>query len=122
MNTLDQKIKELSEAIRASRQWQVYQKANQAFQNDKEAKQLLNDFQMAQQTLAIFQQGGFPGQEEQREKVEELLKQVRQNKIIKEWIQSQRDMQILIENLAANISREINFPFSPLQSSGGCCG
>ena len=122
MNNLDQKIKEFSEAIRETKEFQVYEKANEVFKKDKEAQKLLEDFQMAKQTLAIFQQGSFPGQEEQREKVENLLKEVRKNEVIKEWIESQRRLQDLVSRLATILSSDLNFPFTLPQGGGGCCG
>lgn len=122
MNNLDQKIKEFSEAIRETTTFQEYQRANELFQKDKEARKLLEEFQMAQQTLAIFQQGNFPGQEEQKGKAEQLLVQVRNNRIISEWIESQRRLQELVNRLAISLSQDLNFPFTLPQGGGGCCG
>jgi len=121
MNNLDQKIKEFSEAIRETKEFQNYAKANNAFQENKDAQKLLKDFQEAQQTLAIFIQGNFPGQKEQRKKVENLLKEVRKNEIINEWIKTQRNLQALIGNLATALSNDLNFPFTLPQQGGGCC-
>jgi len=122
MNNLNQKIKEFSEAIRETEEFKNYKKTNELFQKDKEARKLLEEFQMAQQTLAIFQQGGFPGQEEQRRKVEQLLAQVRKNKVISEWIESQRRLQDLVAKLATSLSSDLNFPFTLPQGGGRCCG
>lgn len=122
MNNLEQKIKELSEDIRQTKEFQDYQKANEVFQADKAAQKLLADFREAQQTLVIFQQGGFPGQEEQRARTENLLIEVQKNKIINEWIQARNNLQILIGGLARSLNDNLNFPFRPYQQGGGCCG
>lgn len=122
MNNLDQKIKEFSEAIQETKEFQDYAKANKVFQEDKDAQKLLKDFREAQQTLAIFQQGNFPGQEEQREKTENLLNEVRKNKVINEWAQTQKKFQALIARLATVLSNDLNFPFTLPQQGGGCCG
>jgi cell fate (sporulation/competence/biofilm development) regulator YlbF (YheA/YmcA/DUF963 family) len=122
-NNLDQKIKDFSEAIRETKEFQNYAKANKAFQEDKDAQKLLKDFQETQQTLAIFQQGNFPGQEEQKEKTEKLLSEVRKNKVISEWINAQRNFQVLIGDVATTLSNNLGFPFTlPQQGGGGCCG
>jgi cell fate (sporulation/competence/biofilm development) regulator YlbF (YheA/YmcA/DUF963 family) len=95
MNVLEQKIKEVSEAIRATREWQAYHRAKTAFQNDEGAKKLLNDYHMAQQTLSILEQGDFSGQEEQRKTTADLLDRVRQNIIINDHAKGQKDLQAL---------------------------
>jgi len=122
MNNLEQKIKEFSEAIQGTKEFQNYAKANKTFQEDKNARKLLKDFQEAQQTLAVFQQGDFPGKEEEREKTERLLSEVRKNEVIKEWIETQKDLQVLIGRLATTLSNDLNFPFTLPQQGGGCCG
>ncbi len=122
MNNLEQKIKEFIEAIKETKEFQDYQKAAEIYKQDNDAQTLLKDFQMAQQNLAILKQGNFSGQEEQREKVEELQKQVNSNDIIKNWIEKRKKFQDLVDSLATNISSDINFPFIYTQKSKGCCG
>lgn len=123
MNILEQKLKEFCQAIVETKEYQAYKTAAKAYENDKEAQELLNDFQMAQQTLAIFRQGNFPGQEEQKGKVENLSKEVRQNKIINEWVKTQRQLKNLTGDLAISISGNLDFPFTlPPQKGCGCGG
>jgi len=122
MNNFEQKIKEFSEAIRETKEFQAYDRANRTFQEDKNAQKLLKDFQEAQQTLAIFRQGNFPGQKEQKEKTENLLREVQENKVINEWMQKQRYLQALIGNITTMLSNDLNFPFTLPQQGGGCCG
>lgn len=88
MNNLDQKIQEFSQAIRETKECQAYKQAALAYGSDGAAQKLLNDFQMAQQELAILQEGGFSGQEEQKAKYENLLDEVRKNKVINEWFET----------------------------------
>lgn len=120
MNNLDQKTKEFLEAIRQTQEFQDYEKANERFQSDEEAKKLLQDFQAARQNLAILQQGNFPGLEGQKEKTEKLLTEVRKNKVINDWMQSQDKLQKLIGELADFLSNELGFPFTPPQKGCGC--
>ena len=122
MDNLDQKIKEFVQAIKETKEYQAYKKAADIYNNDKAAQKLLSDFQMARQTLDIFQQGNFPGQDEQNQKVENLLKEVRKNSVINEWIQAQRQLQDLIGGLATALSDNIDFPFTLPEKGCGCGG
>jgi cell fate (sporulation/competence/biofilm development) regulator YlbF (YheA/YmcA/DUF963 family) len=123
MNNLDQKIQEFSQAIQETKECQAYKQAALAYGSDMEAQKLLDDFQMAQQELAILQDGGFSGQEEQKTQYESLLDEVRKNKVINEWFESRRQMEILIGDLATALSHDLGFPFSlPPKKSCGCGG
>lgn len=123
MNNLGQKIREFSQAIQETKVCQAYKKAAQIYNNDKKAQILMNDFTMAQQELVILVQGNFSGQEKQKEKLEALLREVRASLVINEWIKSQRQMEILIGDLAIAISNDIGFPFNlPPKKGCGCSG
>ncbi|MDZ7798704.1 MAG: YlbF family regulator [Patescibacteria group bacterium] len=121
MNDLDLKLKEFSQAIRETKKYQTYKKAAEIYEKDQEAQQLLKDFQTAQQNVNIYQQGHFSGLEEQKKEYENLLKEVRKNKVINDWIKTQKDMQKLIGLLAAELSQDINFKFTPPEKRS-CCG
>jgi cell fate (sporulation/competence/biofilm development) regulator YlbF (YheA/YmcA/DUF963 family) len=121
MNNLEQKIKEFSQAIQETRECQVFKKAAQTYDNDKEAQKLMNDFQVAQQQLVILREGNFSGQEEPEKKYEILLKEVRANAAINEFVEARKKMEILVGDLATTVSNEIGFPFNlPPKKSCGC--
>ncbi|GEM_PF-961133 len=123
MNNLDEKAGEFCAAIKETEEWQAYQKAAKIYGDDKGAQILMNDFLMAQQELAILQEGGFSGQEEQKEKFEVLLEQVRKNKAINELANARKKMEALVGDLAVSVSNDIDFPFNLLpKKSCGCCG
>lgn len=121
MNNLDQKTKEFLESIKQTEEFKNYQKANNEFQSDKKAQELLKDVQEAEQTLSILRDGSFEGLEEQKKKTEKLLDEIRKNKIINEWIQSRNKLQSLVGELAAFLSEDIGFTFTPPQKRS-CCG
>jgi cell fate (sporulation/competence/biofilm development) regulator YlbF (YheA/YmcA/DUF963 family) len=120
MEDLNTKIKELSEEILKTKEFRNYEKALTEFQKDKDSKKLFTDFQQAQQKLSILQQGDFPEKEKQREKTEELLNQVKKNEKITNWLQKQRELEILTGEIAKTISKNINFPLTLPQKCGGC--
>ncbi len=120
MENLNKKIKELSEEILKTKEFKTFEKAQEEFEKDKEAKKLFTDFQQAQQKLAILQQGAFPEEEKQREKTKVLLEKVKQNKKITNWLQKNREFEILTGEIATAISKKINFPLNTPKKCGGC--
>lgn len=121
MDDLILKLKEFSQAIQKTKEYQSYKKAAEIYETDQESQKLLKDFQIAQQNVNIYQQGKFSGLEEQEKEYEKLLKEVRKNKAINDWIETQKDVQKLIGLLAAELSQDINFKFTPPERKG-CCG
>ena len=122
MNNLEQKIKDFSEAIRETKEYQAYKKAAEIYNNDKHAQELLNEFNVARQNVAIFRQGNFPGLEEENKKLDDLFKKVKNNNAINDWTKTQAELQLLIGGMATELSNSIEFPFTLPQSGGGCCG
>ncbi len=121
-NVLEKKTKDFIQALTNSPEYQALDKARKEFESDEDAKKLMSDFQETQRTSAIFNQGNFSGAANQKKKLRELQHRLKQNQKINNLIRSQRVFQVLISNLVQNISREIDFPFSPPQTGGGCCG
>ena len=123
MDNLDQKTEEFCQAVQGTKEYQAYRIAAARYGNDKEAQKLLNDLQMAQQELAILQDGNFSGVEEQNKKCEDLLNEVRKNEVINKWIDTQKELAVLIGGLATAISGTLGFPFTlPPKKSCGCGG
>lgn len=119
---LEEKTKDFIQALQDSPEFQSLKKAREEFEKDKEAKDLLSDFQNTQQTYAVFRQGGFPEAADQEKKLRELQYKLQQNKKINNLITSQRKFQIFVSEIVNDISQKINFPFAPQQTGGGCCG
>lgn len=113
--------KDYIKALLETEEITTYSKAVKDFKSDTDAQKLLTDFQEAQQTYAIFRQGGFDGFKEQEEKVRELQGLVQNNHKIQTLIKAQNTVQNLVGDLAGEISQAINFPFAQPQR-GGCCG
>lgn len=121
-HVLEEKTEDFIQALIDSPEYQSLKKAREEFEKDKEAKDLLSDFQNTQQTYAIFRQNGFSGTRELENKLRQLQHRLRQNQKINNLLKSQQEFQSLIGELIQGISRKINFPFSPPQTGGGCCG
>ncbi len=122
MNNLNQKTEEFIATIKETKEFQNFKKASEIYEKDENAQKLLKDFQMAQQKLAILQEGSFSGQQNQKEKVDSLRKEVSKNEAIKNWIDAQRKFQGLVGGLASAISNSLNFLFVPSKKRVSCCG
>ena len=119
-HVLEQKTRDFIAALIDTPEYQAFKKAQENFDNDKEAKQLVDDFNNTQQTYAVFRQGDFPGIEEQKERLNQLRSRLDQNTTINGLLRSEQNLQLLVAELASHISQEIGFPFNQPQAS--CCG
>ena len=119
-HVLEQKTKDFIAALIDTPEYQAFKKAQENFDSDNEAKQLVDDFNNTQQTYAVFRQGDFPGAEEQKEHMNQLRSRLDQNSRINELLKSEKNLQLLVSELADHISQEIGFPFNQPQAS--CCG
>lgn len=118
---LEQAIKELISALRETPESKELLKSQDEFDKDEHAKKLLSDFQNFQQTYSIFQQGGFPGVKDQKNKLQGLQREVQKNQKIINLITAQQNFQNNLSEFVNEISQKINFPFTPPQRSGGGC-
>ena len=119
-HVLDQKTKDFIAALIDTPEYQAFKSAQENFDSDDEAKQIVEDFNSTQQAYNVFRKGDFPGAEEQKERLNQLRTKLEQNTRINELLKSEKDLQLLVSELADHISQEIGFPFNQPQAS--CCG
>lgn len=120
-NMIHAKTKGYIQALSETDEVKAYKKAVEEFENDGEAKKLLENFQETQRTCAIFRQGGFDGLKEEEQKLRDFNNRLSKNQKIQSLIKNQQTLQSLVGDLVGNISQGINFPFVQPQR-GGCCG
>ncbi len=118
---INKKTEELVRAIRKTSQFKEYMKAKKEFEENKEARMLLNDFQKAKSELAILIEGNFSGIEDQRKKVDKLSNKVLNNKTIGNYVKSKENYRELVEKLALVIGKGIEFPINTPKKKS-CCG
>ncbi len=123
MSDIDKKIKEFSSRIKELKEFQVYQKAAEAYFDDKSAQELLHEYQLALKNVDIYRYGNFPAEEvEAKDKIfQDLLEKVRNNEKINNWISSKNKVQEVLGDIAGAISNDLGIEFAP-QKKGGCCG
>lgn len=119
-NSIYEKTDDYIQALIKTDEVKAHKKAAEEFEKDDDAKKLLSDFQEAQNTYAIFKQGGFDGLKEQEEKVKDLDNKLSKNQKVQALIKTQQALQALVSELTGDISQGINFPFVQPQR-GGCC-
>lgn len=121
-NTMDlvQKINELAKAIKETEQYKNYKKAKDKFEEDPEARGLLNEFKKAKSELAILNDGGFDGVEKQRKKVSNLSTKVLEKEEIQKYMKRRKEYQNLVEQVAATLSDKIDFPVNKPKKKS-CC-
>ena len=113
-------LNELLNVIKESDVYKAYEKAKKQWSEAKESQKVLKDFLEARNTLGVFQQGNFPGIDEQREKVNKLYNEVNKDLNIQEWMEAQEKYQQFIWEQAEYLTKELGFNFSPKPK--GCCG
>jgi len=118
-NGIQNKTKEYIQALLELEEMKAYKKAFEVYKEDKEAQQLLKDFQETQKTCAVFKQGGFDGVQEEERKLEKLNSLLSKNNVIQHLIKTQDSVQSFIGGLVGDISKGINFPF--VQPRKSCC-
>ena len=119
-HALEQKTDDFIKALMETPEYQSFKKAQENFDSDNEAKQLVDDFNNTQKTYVVFRQGGFPGIEEQKERLNQLKNRLEQNPRISGLLESEKNLQLLVSELANHISQEAGFPFN--QPPASCCG
>lgn len=119
-NEIKTTLDELTSKIQASKEFQEYTVAKQSWEKSKDAQELLQKYIDTRNTLRVFQQGNFPGVEEQQELLKSLYKQVDTNTEIQEWSKAQDSYQKFIWEMAGYITETTGFDFTP-KPKGGCC-
>jgi cell fate (sporulation/competence/biofilm development) regulator YlbF (YheA/YmcA/DUF963 family) len=113
-------LNDLLKVIRKNAVYEAFKKAEKQWSESKDSQNLLNNFLETRSTLQVFQQGNFPGVEEQKKKVKELYEKVSNDSNIQEWMEAQEKYQQFIWDQAEYLTRELGIKFSPKPK--GCCG
>jgi cell fate (sporulation/competence/biofilm development) regulator YlbF (YheA/YmcA/DUF963 family) len=118
---IKESLNSLIKIIQETEEYSNFKKVEKLWNEAKDAQKLLTEFLEARQTLQIFQQGNFPGLDEQKTKVKKLYEEVSKHKMIQDWMDAQDKYQQFIWEQADYLTEELGFSFSP-KPRGGCCG
>lgn len=113
--------KKLARSIGEAAPFQKYKKTTEDLHADKEAQQLLSEFQKAQQNLQMMQSWGGAANKD-FDQFEKLQKQLFANPTLKEYFKAQEDLVTKLKELNVFISEKLGFDFANLtKPAGGCC-
>ena len=112
----------LGSAVVATAEFQAFNVAEQRYQNDTLAKDLVGRFEEQQRTVQLMQQlGKTTPQETQR--LEELQKSIGTNETLSGYFDAQEKLITLLRELNESISEKLNMDFAALtKPQRGCCG
>jgi len=111
----------LGAAIVATAEYGAFRTAERSYQNDTQARQLLGQFQDAQQTLQLMRQLG-SDTTEAAQRLENLQQAIEANQTLKSYFNAQEELVTLLRELNEFISERLNLDFAGLtKPKSGCC-
>ncbi len=119
--SVSEKIEELSEEVRSTKKYIAYKEAKKRFDEDKEARELLERFQKIKGEIAILEEQSLEGLTEKKKEEERISGEVLRNKTIQDYMKARKSYQEMVEGLAVALSSQINFPIK-LPEKKSCCG
>ena len=112
----------LGSAIVDTMEYQTYHAAEQCFQSDPQAQELLKKHEETRQSLQLMWQLK-SSTEEEMQKLRELKKLIEANQTLKEYFNAQEKLVSMLRELNEFISERLNLDFSGLtKPQRGCCG
>jgi cell fate (sporulation/competence/biofilm development) regulator YlbF (YheA/YmcA/DUF963 family) len=112
----------LGDAIVAAAEYQAFNAAEQHYQNDSQARELLGQFQEEQRTVQLMQQLRTATAED-AQRLEDLQKNVEANETLAAYFDAQEKLVALLRELNEFISGQLNMDFAELtKPQRGCCG
>ncbi len=110
--------RELGEAIAESPEYQAFEEAQRAVENDDEAQEKISEFEQLRQDFVVARQTG-SATEEDVEKVQRAQQELHSLPVMKEYLEAQEAMQERLEELNEAISEPLSVDFGG--EAGGCC-
>jgi len=111
----------LARSITASPPFQRFQQAHRQLEQDPPAKELLSEFQQAQQIIQMMSSWGGAATEESQQ-LERLRQQLLANVTLKELLQAQDDLVEMLQEVNVFVSEKLGVDFATLtKPAGGCC-
>ena len=116
-----EQAKVFAKTLASSQEFQKFYAAQEQFNQDQEARALLEKFQEKQRELQEAQMKGTVPSETVVTELQRLQKQVQQNVTIMAWANAQQDAIRLIQDANQAISVAAGFEFGQMLSGNGSC-
>lgn len=112
--------REFGEALADCEECRVVEEAQQALRKDKEARELLSDYQSTQRSIQMSQMWGERMAKDELNELRSLEAKINSNQFIKNLLDAQKRLQEMLGSLNAEVSNLLGIDFAS-NSSAGCC-
>ena len=110
--------RELGEAVAESPEYQAFEEAQRAVENDEEAQEKISEFEQLRQDFVVARQTG-NATEADVEEVQQAQQELHSLPVMEEYLEAQAAMQERLETLNEAISEPLAVDFGG--EAGGCC-
>lgn len=118
--TIHQAATDFVTALQETEPFTLFEQASERLRQDKEAQQIINDYQTKQQSLQMMMMLGSLSADDRAE-LQRLEQALQDNNTIVAYMESQLALQQLCQTVGQNLSRQIGFDFAAACGSS-CCG
>jgi len=118
--TIHQAATDFVTALQETEPFILFEQASERLRQDKEAQQIINDYQTRQQSLQMMMMLGSLSADDRAE-LQRLEQALQDNNTIVAYMESQLALQQLCQTVGQNLSRQIGFDFAAACGSS-CCG
>lgn len=115
--------REFGEALANCEECQALQQAQEALNKDREARELLSNYQATQRSMQMAEMwgGSLPLPKGELDELKNLEAKINSNHIIKAVLDAQKRLQEMLVSLNTEISGLLGIDFASNSSASGCC-
>jgi cell fate (sporulation/competence/biofilm development) regulator YlbF (YheA/YmcA/DUF963 family) len=113
--------REFGEALANCEECLAVEQAEKALRKDREARELLSDYQLTQSSIQRARMWGGRVPKEELDRLKDLETKINSNPVIKNVLDAQKRLQAMLGNLNAEVSDLLGIDFASNSSAGGCC-
>jgi len=115
---VDELSAELGEAIKAMPEYETFEEAKTAVENDEEAQERISEFEQFREEFVLARQTGEATQEDLRE-LQRKQERLHDIPVMSEFLQAQNELELRLQEINEQISAPLKVDFG--QKAGGCC-
>jgi cell fate (sporulation/competence/biofilm development) regulator YlbF (YheA/YmcA/DUF963 family) len=113
--------REFGEALANCEECRAVEQAEEALRKDREARELLSNYQLTQSSIQRARMWGGRIPKEELDRLKDLEAKINSNPVIKKLLDAQKRLQEMLGNLNTEISNLLGIDFASNSSVGGCC-
>lgn len=113
--------REFGEVLADCDECRALEKAEEALRKDKEARELISEYQSIQYSIQMARMWGRKVEKGKIDELKRLEAKINSNQIIKNLLDAQKRLQEMLRNINTEISDLLGIDFAANSGSGGCC-